>query len=487
MRTLLLLLGSCLLTTLLSAQYFDGGVQVGMAHYSGDLSNQQINLAETGSMIGFFGRYNYSEHLAFRASLSRAMISGSDANTNLMDLRMRNLSFRSEVIELAATVEYNLLKFNIPAEQTSTPYLFAGIAAYHFNPQAQYEGQWYDLRPLGTEGQLLEDGEAGYSRVQVAVPFGVGFKFALGLRANLGFQLGVRKLFTDYLDDVSTTYPDLEQLRNGNPLAGRLSYRSLETNPVNPVGQERGNPLNNDSYLFSTINLSVNLTNRYGLDFEEKYEIFKPRWNDPEMLRQKEARDARKAELAAAKDARKQKAISRDAAKAAQQAERQRQRLVNEQEAADQAHLLSEEQLAERDRREELAATKATAQREQAAMRARKALLREQRQAAVKQRRSAIREAKQTAKQQQRAIKLEDPAKAAKHAAREAKKAERAAEQLRQQKINEKRRVIEQKRKEAKRRAKERLRALRDHKVTSDDGKIEAPVKQKTKKTTRQR
>ena len=464
--TLLLVLATCFAPRLF-AQYFDGGISIGAANYTGELSNQQLDFAETRSVFGVFGRYNFSEHLAFRGSLSRALLSGTDANSSLVDLQMRNLSFESEVIELATTVEYNLLAFNVPAQQTSTPYLFAGIAAYHFNPRAQYGGQWYALQPLRTEGQA-------YGRTQVAVPFGLGFKFALGLKANLGFRVGYRKLFTDYLDDVSTVYPDIATLEAQHPLAGRLSYRSLEAPTANPVGSERGNPLNDDGYLFSTINLSVNLTNRYGLDFDERYEVFKPKYNDPELLRLQREKTERKAALAEARTARKAQRIKKDATKERASAAKRAQRLRNAADAAAQAHLLDEEQLAERAAADAARAdARAHERAERAALIAKRQELRTRRSAAVRAQRLAIREAKAAAKMQREAIKSEDP----RYAAKLAERAKRNAERERQAAIKAKARDIAIKRKLAKQKAKEKLRQLKDDKVSSDSGKMQMPNK----------
>ena len=470
MRMLLAVLLTVSGSSFLSAQYFDGGFTLGAAHYTGELTNHRLDFEEAGSVFGVFGRYNYSEHLAMRGALSRALVSGADANTGTA----RNLSFRSEVIELSGVFEYNLLKYNIPAQQTSTPFLFAGLAGYYFNPQAQLGGQWHDLQPLRTEGQGMDgSATAPYRRLQVAVPFGVGFKFALGLRANLGFRVGYRKLFTDYLDDVSTVYPDIETL---DPLSRELSYRALQDAPLNPAGQERGNPLNTDGYLFSSINVSVNLTNRYGLDFDERFEIFKPAYNDPELLRLKKERDERKAALAAAKEARRAQRVKKDAAKERESAAKLAQRARNQADEAAAAHLLSEAQLAERAADE---AARADARQreaaERAALRAKRIELRTRRRAAVKQQRTAIAEAKAAAKAQQETIRQEDP----RYAAKVAKRAAKAAADERAAKIRAKRKLIDRKRKAAKKLARQRLKDLRDDKVTRDGGKLAPPTKAK--------
>ena len=192
-------------------------------------------------------------------------------------LRLRNLSFRSDIIELSVTGELNLLPFHIRAQKTSSPYLFAGLAGYYFNPQAQWKGEWYDLHDMHTENQ-------DYKRVQVAVPFGLGFKFNVNYQVNFGLEFGARKTFTDYLDDVSTIYPDIVQLERENTIAAMLSYRTPEYTGIateNPVGQARGNAQNDDWYFFIGATITVNLTDKYGLDYDEKYETFKDHLKKP--------------------------------------------------------------------------------------------------------------------------------------------------------------------------------------------------------------
>ena len=82
-------------------------------------------------------------------------------------------------------------------------------------------GSWYDLQPLKTEGNK-------YNRFILAVPFGLGVKFNISYKVNFGFEIGARKTFTDYLDDVSSQYIDVIEVRKSAPTVAALAYRTPE-------------------------------------------------------------------------------------------------------------------------------------------------------------------------------------------------------------------------------------------------------------------
>ena len=86
--------------------------------------------------------------------------------------------------------------------------MFAGIGVYRYNPYAYSGGNKVFLQPLSTEGQNIigYPDRKKYSLTQFAVPFGGGFKFAVSENLRVGIEMGIRKLFTDYLDDVSKGY-----------------------------------------------------------------------------------------------------------------------------------------------------------------------------------------------------------------------------------------------------------------------------------------
>ncbi len=90
------------------------------------------------------------------------------------------------------------------------PYLFGGVGFFHFNPRAKYNNEWVNLRNIGTEGQGLPQypNRKKYFPVQVAIPLGIGIKYNYTRQISFSFEYGYRLTFTDYIDDVSKTYPD---------------------------------------------------------------------------------------------------------------------------------------------------------------------------------------------------------------------------------------------------------------------------------------
>jgi len=61
-----------------------------------------------------------------------------------------------------------------------------------------------------------EEKVTDYSSVQPVIPFGVGVEYDLGERLNLGFEFGARKLFFDFLDNVSGGDPTIKNYQYGN-------------------------------------------------------------------------------------------------------------------------------------------------------------------------------------------------------------------------------------------------------------------------------
>ncbi len=298
MRPKLLPLAILLMAFSLQAQYYEAGIYTGVANYTGELSEFKFSSKGYGLMIGIFGRYNATKYLSVKGSLTKGSIKGSDEFSKSETIRMRNLSFRSDVLELGLTGEVNFSPYNIRANQTGVPYFFAGFALAHFNPQAEMRGAWYDLQPQKTEGKK-------YSRYSMAVPFGLGMKFNLSYKINFGLEIGARKTFSDYFDDVSSEYADVLHMRQSSPTAASLAYRTPEVTGQfgeNPVGTQRGDPTNKDWYFFGGLTVSVNLTDKYGLDFDKKFETFKEHLKKPKMERKEKRLERKQNKLNKSKD-----------------------------------------------------------------------------------------------------------------------------------------------------------------------------------------
>ena len=237
------------------AAQIEVGLMAGISTYQGDLSpsNLKTSFSAPHAAIGIFVRKNINYFLTGRVSINYGTVSGDDAKEG----RNRNLSFRSDLLEFSLTGEWNILGFQPYAlERVFTPYLFGGVAFFHYNPRAKYEGEWVELQPLGTEGQGLPDFDPKYKLIDFAIPFGIGVKYAINDTWNVGLEFGLRKTFTDHLDDVSGAYVDEDLLLNGNgELAVIMANRTGE--PVQG-GTLRGNPDNDDWYLITGLSVSYN-------------------------------------------------------------------------------------------------------------------------------------------------------------------------------------------------------------------------------------
>lgn len=417
MRLLPLLLLLCA-PLLLDAQYLETGVKFGTTNYVGDLTGQSLSRHGYHGAFGLFARYNASRRFSATASLLRGKLSADDANNPVPSLRERNLRFETNLIDLEVRGEINLMQFNIRADQMSTPFLFAGLSAFHFQPQTDLNGRFYDLRALGTEGQHFTGGSGfNYSNWQVAIPMGVGFKFGLGYKTTLGVELGYRLTFTDYLDDAGGVYPDIFKLEAENPVAAALAYRADGSGLENPVGQPRADASNNDAYFFLGATLAVNLTDRYGLDLDPNFRYWQRRdakkaERDAEREQAKLATLQKRAERMEriAKMGDGSKIAERRAQRARQREGKRAQRIAEREHHKTLVELAKKKQAAERAKREKPAkekrtrhvnpkraewrAARATAKAAHRAERAKERAFREQQRA----QRRALREQEQAAK-----------------------------------------------------------------------------------------
>lgn len=231
----------------------------GMAYYIGDL-NQTGHFMYQDPAFGLGFRYNINSRFALRANALMGKVHASDANSSSSVQRQRNLNFESWIEELSAQGEFNFLPFALGTDDFFTPYIFIGIGGFHFNPQAKIGSDTYDLRQLSTEGQgtAAKPGTKRYKLNQVAIPFGLGFRWSVSKYFGVGFEWGMRKTFTDYIDDVSTTYPDFTALNSAQAIV--LSDRTLNKDPnISNVGRQRGDSKTKDWYSFTVVVLSFTL------------------------------------------------------------------------------------------------------------------------------------------------------------------------------------------------------------------------------------
>lgn len=253
-----------------SFSQFRLGIFGGLSNYQGDLTDKPYKSPKTA--FGLTGTFPLTQRFSIRTGLTFGKIGAADSLSDKPELRARNLSFQSRITEFSVLGEYNI--FNLDQIRW-TPYIFAGLAVFHFDPYT-YDStgiQTY-LQPLSTEGQGLPGyPNKPYALTQLAIPFGGGIKYAISERVQLGLEVGLRKTFTDYLDDVSTNYADPADLLAGNgPRSVELSYRGGEVGfPNYPVkGFTRGNPKSKDYYYFTGLHLTFALGSGEGRGSGEK-------------------------------------------------------------------------------------------------------------------------------------------------------------------------------------------------------------------------
>lgn len=245
------------LAQLAQAQQSSVDFIAGLANYQGDLQSKRYTFKLAKTAVGIGASHQLGAQTTIRASLIFTQVEGDDKFQKDPQLQIRNLRFYSKITEFNVNLQYNFM--DIYAKKY-TPYIFAGLGVFKFDPYIydNLDNKIY-LKPLTTEGQGLFPNKKNYKTTQIAIPFGAGFKYAINETIDLGIELGARKLFTDYIDDVSTSYSDYFTLKGARgQLATDLAFRSDELQPLPyPAdGTKRGSPRYKDWYYLTTLTLS---------------------------------------------------------------------------------------------------------------------------------------------------------------------------------------------------------------------------------------
>ncbi|MGH2553598.1 MAG: hypothetical protein ACRDEB_07770 [Chitinophagaceae bacterium] len=260
---------------------FEIGLGLGSMFFLGDLGGNKgvgttfikdLNLPLTKLCKGLYLEYYPAEWIGLRVAGNLGYVEGDDAlapakGGDEEDRKYRNLSFRSNINEVYGALEfyptifferYDGLKGKL------RPYLLGGAGMFHFNPKTKdIDGKWVELAPLHLEGQGFSKypDSKPYKLFQKNLLMGFGFKYYLKENLYVGLEILHRKLFTDYVDDVSHNYYidpinfDYNLPAADAVVARRLYYRGIYTFPSTRPYQdfaERGDPKDNDAY-FSSI------------------------------------------------------------------------------------------------------------------------------------------------------------------------------------------------------------------------------------------
>ncbi len=261
-KTLILILSVSSVLSL-SAQNLWINAFAGLSNYAGDLQSKVFTFSQAHPAFGIGAGYEVSDKIFISGGVTFGKVSGDDKLNNRNT--QRNLNFTSSITEGHIAGEYYILN---PYEHSLSPYLFAGVAVYHFNPYTHDSaGNKFFLPPLSTEGEGFYQNRKNYGLTQFAIPFGGGIKFSVSENFRIGLEGGMRKLFTDYLDDVSTTYVDQNLLLNNRGAkAVELAFRGgeLKNGSTYPLdGVQRGGS-KKDWYYFTGLTASFRLGGNSG-------------------------------------------------------------------------------------------------------------------------------------------------------------------------------------------------------------------------------
>jgi hypothetical protein len=204
-------------------QYTSIGVSLNAMNYFGDL-NPLTNFAsfhagDTRPNIGLNIMHRFFPRVSGRFAVAYGRITAEDnTNANRDDINARyrytrNANFRNDIYEASAVVVVDLIenRNNYLKRPDFVPYLFGGVAGFHHSPEGKDQnGNYVDLQPLATEGKT-------YSKFQFSIPFGAGVRYRINRNLDAAFEIGFRKTFTGYLDDVSTEYANLSNTSPDSP------------------------------------------------------------------------------------------------------------------------------------------------------------------------------------------------------------------------------------------------------------------------------
>ncbi|MBC7865536.1 MAG: outer membrane beta-barrel protein [Bacteroidia bacterium] len=225
----------------------------GISYYNGDLRDKKLlPPAKFFHLMGDFNvGYNIDKHLDLTLNYYKGKVNCADSLANEKDNLLRNQNFRSKIDEVNLMLRFKL--FRIDKRNILNPYVMAGFGWLFFNPEGYYNGQWYSLQPLGTEGQYVfnskEDYPKPYKLTTNSLPVGFGVWIRINDFLKVKAEFVQHFSFTDYLDDTSGKYPDSLELAatpNGY-YATIFSSRRLDGFPS--YRRSRGNATANDNYV----------------------------------------------------------------------------------------------------------------------------------------------------------------------------------------------------------------------------------------------
>lgn len=249
------------------AQFYELGLGAGGTLFHGDVGAVAFNAEGAKGFVPNQAfstvtlRRQFSWHWSTRFHYSRGHLSSSDSWAKDDFKSARNIDFRTEIDEFALMTEFNFWPYGTGTKYNQSFYIFSGIGLTAYNPQGEYDQEWVDLRPLGTEGQQTElTSQLFYGTTTITVPMGMGYRRSLARDWSMTAEIGWRSYGSDYLDDTSGDFVDADDL-----LEERNAVSAYFANPGNVAyspGLARGNANTMDWSIFAGVTLFFNLSPR---------------------------------------------------------------------------------------------------------------------------------------------------------------------------------------------------------------------------------
>jgi len=175
----------------------DIGFYGGAGTYFGDMT--KIDMSKSiHPAYGAFARYNFNPRYALRFNVLSGTIGAEGEYDNQLwnpDPSVTQWAFDKNVMDISLQFEFNFFKYIVGNKETPySTYIFGGIGMqnYQYTSQSVIGGNNSEVTPI--------------------IPFGLGFKFNLSRRIGLGIEGGLRKTFSDKLDNLDDplNYTNLE-------------------------------------------------------------------------------------------------------------------------------------------------------------------------------------------------------------------------------------------------------------------------------------
>ena len=260
-------------------QYNSVGFSLNAVNYFGDVtpvtSFTSLRPGATRLGAGVSITRRFYPRLSGRFGLTYGRVTGSDelatngvSDPNARFRRNRNFTFRNDILEASAVAVVDLIenRNNYLKRPDFVPYVFGGVAGFYNNPQGLYsDGSYVDLQPLKTEAQA-----DAYSKFQFAIPFGGGIRYRINRNFDASLEVGFRKTFTDYIDDVGGKFAKVsdisasqQQLYFGNGITRSIKEKNGEFPGFTNAGEQRGDiGKKDDWYIVTGVTLNYILTPR---------------------------------------------------------------------------------------------------------------------------------------------------------------------------------------------------------------------------------